>query len=55
MVLRFTFQWQVNKKLLGDFIIYIYYNYWLLDINNIINYQVEKVQRKKGTMLAGQQ
>ena len=27
----------------------------LLDIKNIINYQVEKVQRKKGTMLAGQQ
>ena len=46
---------RLTKKLLGDSIIYIYYNYWLLDIKNIINYQVEKVQRKKGTMLAGQQ
>ena len=46
---------RLTKKLLGDFIIYIYYNYWLLDIKNIVNYQVEKVQRKKGTMLAGQQ
>ena len=55
MVLRLTFQWEANKKLLGDFIIYIYYNYWLLDINNNIDYQVEKAQRKKGTMLAGQQ